>query len=734
MLHAPPDPTADQLGPAPTSNPAKPNEPGKNILPHWRGVPWGNLMASVQTIVFHETTGWPSYQSTDNFVKKYLCLTDENKWIPPKLGPPPVPGHWITNKGGRGIGPHYYIDGCGTVFALIGDHDLATQPRITYHTETINFTAIGIENGDLGDRDPTEADLRPADNANGPYWFRLNNGPDDMLGFKVFALLHPHNAPDLVLIWFATQATGVAIPNYAGSGDTDNISTRYPRWYNMLFTERNYRSLALLSRLLAEQYGLPRNFLVLPYSKVDSDGANASILRKLILADERRDMLCRKLGLTTADVQNNTARFTGASIRTLWLRYFGVMPAHTVPGSQPPVNVGPAPELPCYRGFHSHNLVGDHACPGPLFDWHRLAREVWDWWWYPFDVAQGPALFPPRRAYMRARGDTQLREYFYDSEGSDTEHAALVVAALDQNRGVNHFALPASTPVYAMANGVLVAARLTHPADAARPAFTLVRHEVFHQANAGNIDYDTPPSVVWTLTTYLNCDSINYAQFSTDNPDWLNRLLMRLKECELAVAYRGNHPGTSPTAPANDKLYQRAWDHQPTGEGQRLTTGQEIQNDATEYRRIVTQLQANNYVLFPLEATIDTTPVRVILGDFLGTCGTLPNTSAGIQVQIFSKDALPTVDTNQDTLVWATEPWWTAASAAVRLDGSPTASLPADGKVWQYKIVSADSSIQEFLEWINDVTWTSEWPKFGVLEANGAATPRPVRPLTRLVT
>jgi hypothetical protein len=68
------------------------------------------------------------------------------------------------------------------------------------------------------------------------------------------------------------------------------------------------------------------------------------------------------------------------------------------------------------------------------------------------------------------------------------------------------------------------------------------------------------------------------------------------------------------------------------------------------------------------------------------------------------------------------------------LDGSPAAGLPADGKVWQYKIVSADSSIQDFLEWINDITWTSEWPKFGVVEANGAAAPRPVRPLTRLVT
>ena len=35
-----------------------------------------------------------------------------------------------------------------------------------------------------------------------------------------------------------------------------------------------------------------------------------------------------------------------------------------------------APVTPCYRGFLAHSANGGHPCPGPLFDWHRFAREV----------------------------------------------------------------------------------------------------------------------------------------------------------------------------------------------------------------------------------------------------------------------------------------------------------------------------------------------------------------------
>ena len=77
-----------------------------------------------------------------------------------------------------------------------------------------------------------------------------------------------------------------------------------------------------------------------------------------------------------------------------------------------------------YRGFHGHGFSGnikhaagfdDHDCPGPLFDWHRFARETWDWWWYPFDFDDSHTTTALTiRGYRRADGNTPLLEYFFD--------------------------------------------------------------------------------------------------------------------------------------------------------------------------------------------------------------------------------------------------------------------------------------------------------------------------------
>jgi hypothetical protein len=741
---------------APTPNPAKPGEPALNHTPHWMTGGWGDKMAKntvatrgpsnvsgVNTISIHETSGWPSYMGATNMANQFLCISAENEWI---AATATTPAHWVTSDK-RAEGPQYYVDANGTVFAIIGDFDLGDEPRITWHTETVNATSIGIENADVGDF----PGLRPQDAANGRYWFRLQvptaAQPDDMPGLAAFALLHPANAQaELSLIWFATQARGAAIPNYPGSGDTNNIATRYSNWNNMIFAERDYRSLVLLCRLLTEHYGVPRNFCILPYSKVDADGGNTDILRKLILADERQDMFAHKCGMAVTDIQNKTAAYTGQNSRTLWYRFFGVKPASPKPSA----------ELPSYRGFIGHALVGTHPCPGPLFDWHRFSREVWDWWWYPFDLnIYAPALVSPRRQYMLARGDTLLQEYYYDAAEVGTDFTTigarfneLGVTDLDQSNGVNNFAIPSPTPVYSVANGVLVAARLGTATDAANPPFVLVRHEVFYQADATTfaIDYDHVPSIAWSLITHLDCSGFNYTQVTTDNPDWLNRLLMRLKESELAVAYKSAHPGDNansaqyqgnPTQFAYDQRFQQAWNRVPTSAGPRNSTGDEIQADATEYQRIVTALQTSEVVLFPLEKSPSITPVRVILGDFLGTCGTLPNNASGVQVQIFSKDTLPVasqdpdqpgsgpVSTEAQALVWASQPWWTDISAANRNEATPDKDLPTDGAVYSYPVT-------DFLDWINNITWQSEWRKYEVVDATGTAVATPARPRTRL--
>src|SRR5262249_12117429 len=130
------------------------------------------------------------------------------------------------------------------------------------------------------------------------------------------------------------------------------------------------------------------------------------------------------------------------------------------------------------------------------------------------------------------------------------------------------------------------------------------------------------------------------------------------------------------------------------------------------------------YTLFPLESAPNTTPVRVILGDFLGPCGTLPNGSHGIQVQILSTVPLIQNEPHQ-ALAWVNQDWWRDVTAAVRLDGTPGRSLPADGVVYSY-------SATGFLDWVNQITWRSEWRKYEVVDANGAAVATPNRPRTRI--
>ncbi len=675
------DPRVDHLGPPPAQDPAKPNKPGTNTNPHWKqNSAFGNTIAHPQTVIIHETTGWPSSASVDNFVQRFLCLEYEIYWIPAKTGPPPIPAHWDAQIG-RAIGPQFYVDGNGTAFSLIGQHNLPEQPRITVHAEGMSFFAIGIENGDVGDGG---GNLRPANNANGPLWWRLTSNTEDLPGLMVFALTHPTNAPDLNLIWFATEGKGQAIPNYPGSGDTDQIATRYSNWNNMLFTERNYRSLALLCRFIAENWGLPRNFPLLPYMRVEADSSDRKIFRRLLLGDQSRDAQVAKFHFSVADAQNDTATYQSHYSQATWRSFFGTS----------------AGDFPVFRGFQSHDINGHHPCPGPMFDWHRFAREVWDWWWYPFDTDM-PAVqqVPARRPYLRARKDTPLIGYYYDSTSNDASYASVAVATEDQARGAAHYAVTAGTPIYAMANGVLVAARLPSQSDVNNPGFALVRHEVFWRSNQNRIDYDQPPSMVWSLTTYINAATANYTQTSDDNPDWLNRLLMRLIECEAAVAFHTSQP-------ANAAL-QSGWDRVPAGEGPRLSYGQLVERDATAYRRLVTDLQAGS-VVFPTEADGAPTPVLVILGDYLGVSGTMHNSSPGFQVQIFSKDPLAVANANQDALVWATQDWWTQATADARRHvRSPAADLPQDGFVWQYDML-------EFLAWINNITWGSEWLKYGL--------------------
>ncbi|MEO8628500.1 MAG: hypothetical protein ABI612_10430, partial [Betaproteobacteria bacterium] len=254
--------------PAPPAPPTAAVQPRPNTVPHWPAGDfghWGDEIRNVQSIVIHETSGWPSYDSANRFQSLYACqdLTFKFTTVPHP--------QWQDN---RGVGPQYFVEQNGTAFTLTGDHDLTGLPRTTWQAVGMNYFSIGIENADIGD-----SGIQPD---NDPRWLPLSTAQEDLTGMKAFLVLHPANHEDALLVWVArfpqqwvpkvaATPTHPAIaahwiprpnagPAYEGSGDIEDganpATTRHlanhPRWKNMLFSERNYRSLALLVRLLTE--------------------------------------------------------------------------------------------------------------------------------------------------------------------------------------------------------------------------------------------------------------------------------------------------------------------------------------------------------------------------------------------------------------------------------------------------------------------------------------------------
>jgi len=696
-----------------------------NTTPHWPGGNFGQAISKVNSVVIHETTGRPTYAYINTMKEAY------------------------TNPRGDGVGPQLYVSGSGAVYRFM-DID---PPRITGHAGYMNGVSVGIENGDLGDNPdlgPNAVSGGNPDNSERARWRTLNSDAtvtEDLTGMKAYMLLHPSNSEEGVLIWLGTR-------NYTGSQNASQAATT--RFDRMIFTEANYRSLVLLCRYLAELFQIPRNFPVLPYVTMDQQsgtstaastvGPQVTRFRQFILCDERSDDLATASGSSSQLISANDA-----SLQTWYpqqnVRLSVVLPNgktvnfdHNTAWTKMMSNASQG-----YRGFAGHGFVGDVAardshsmCPGPFFDWHRLAREVWDWWWYCFDFAQDP---PPlttvkvstnQRAYRRAGGSTPLREYFFDADGAASDYTSARTTNDSTQSGANVFSLANTAPVFAMTNGVIVAARLSHPAagsTAASNGFILIRHEVFHLTTAGKIDFDSDPTYVYSLTYYIDQPGVVFANISDHNPDWYNRFLVRLTETELAVKFTEDHP--------TDAALNRAWVRRMDGgHGQRSMFGSQLVVDAQAYRPIADALGRGDVAYFPTEESrTGATPVRAILGDFLGVPGNLPPTLAtsahtGVLVDIFTANPLPQKftltpnlpATRQGRVLASAEPWWADMCGYVDLENDPAKALPVTDPVWHYDMV-------DFLTWINGITWASEWKKYGLVDL--LHPDGPPRPKTR---
>ena len=724
------------------------------------GVP-GNRIADVKTLVVHETSGWPArVRGLADFLAQF------------------------TGNGTRGM-TQLFISGDGTVMQGM------QLPNNTQHAGFVNDRALGCETGHgwgnysgndhIGPWTSTNgaggqlaAPVRTPDNNR---WFALSGNEniaaaadDDLPGIKFYIRHQSFNDEIILGIWTTARYPG---------------PWRQPqRQPEMLFTEPHYRSWALLARWIAEEFVLPRNFALLPH-KLRVSGTHldavppaaapdhgmlrdANSFSAIVLADEGLARSPTTFGLPAAP-----AIPSEADLRTAYM--------NPAPGA---INAHWQALFRVYRGFHGHGFCGDpvngdHDCPGPMFDWHRFAREVWDWWWWPFDfdaanaataVAARPYSLPSRD------GTTPLKEYYWA-----TPSATIVGRARTGIHGPSSspvtFELPDSSRVYAVANGELVAARF--PAETAQPsfAFVLVRHEVWHvldtraaaaaTANAppvfaNRVNYDVAPTTVFTLYMHLGRPAgMSFTDVSDTNPDWLNRLLARKKECDLGVGFRARDA----LKPANQQIPLARWNNRPpSAVGTRPSLATAWQADQTALTTFLNALSAGDVATAPNDA--DTTPIRILLGDFIANAGTISHGAAavkkGVRVEVFSNDNISPVDfaftdNTATTTSWtqqvgvatqaqryasewaraltATElkclqdagmtdqtllNWWATVALATSNARYPTdARLNANGVVVHYELTS-------FMDWLNLRTWHHEWPKYRAVDPAGIpAAPRP---------
>jgi hypothetical protein len=161
----------------------------------------------------------------------------------------------------------------------------------------------------------------------------------------------------------------------------------------------------------------------------------------------------------------------------------------------------------------------------------------------------------------------------------------------------------------------------------------------------------------------------------------------------------------------------------------------------------------------------DTTPIRILLGDYLGNAGVIFRAGAtvrrGVRVEILSNASMSAIDfmladttatTNDFTPLigtgapavrfrsgWARTPagaelanlqaagvpinlvnWWGTVQLATLNPRFPAdAHLAADGRIIHYDPLT-------FIPWLNAVTWRSEWPKYRAVDPAGIpVAPRP---------
>ena len=598
-------------------------------------------------MVLHETSGWPPRVNGRNMFRRAF------------LG------------GGGGLTTQLYVAGDGTVLQGM------ELPRRTAHAGFVNDRAIGSETGHpwgnyagnfhLGPYSSSDHTMvpdpaHPGERSSGPPTARCARctAGRAAAGCRCRATTRSPTPPTTTCP--ASSCGCRACPARSSSAGGPRPATPGPGARSSACPRRcspkGSTGPGRCSRATSPSASLlPRNVPLLPHkTRVPGTGAAGNLhgmLREgasfaaIVLADEGLSRRPQTFGLppapappAAADVQ---ARYVprapaGAAFNPRWDELFDT-----------------------YRGFYGHGFAGDHIngdhdCPGPMFDWHRFARELWDWWWHPFDFDPAAPARAGRGAGVLAR-HPQRR---HPAQGALLEHAGRR-AGRPAGRGHPRAArlaahLRAADRVAGLRDGgrrdrVRVVSARGAGVDL---GLIVVRHEVFDRARASAAPRRravVPPGLrrradLGLLAVHApgppRRDPLRPRR--PGEPDWLNRMSCASRSASWASRSARRRRRRIAAATWNDGRPAAGGSSGPpssrAGRSTRRTTA-----------RRCSASPSGVLTLFPGERL--GTPVRVMLATSSADAGVIRRDAAGqrrgVRVEIFSHDVvLPRLHRDRD--------------------------------------------------------------------------------------
>ncbi len=288
----------------------------------------------------------------------------------------------------------------------------------------------------------------------------------------------------------------------------DTRNPERPQFVNdILFTEEQYATLVLWLKALLEHYRIPKLFLRDPDSGAENPWIDTDVLARA--------------SSTSTQLRNEAIE-----------------------------------RVIVHQGIWGHmNVQGNRVDPGASMDYYRLKRALSDHWWYPINLNRttralnylDTARSTDYLALTEYRDIDQLEEYYQKAEEGETGFFPIGVNRV-WHGGIHLTTPDGSLPLYAMANGWIVAARVTNgsvngQALAFSRCFVLIKHMVHTQNNTApdhtdEIDYQANSTrVIYSLYMHMepyaltkqapDTTGVQHWDFNYDTmPKWLCHFLI----------------------------------------------------------------------------------------------------------------------------------------------------------------------------------------------------------------